>query len=442
MKKKLLIILICSLLLLLVVQININADSPTHDSQNVFTEDFFKNGSYANQINSSGKGGSTFNHYDNSIRSIGTGYKHGEKYLSLTYGSDGSTGGDNRYVSFQIEFSSKLRNNNNVIDGDRSTVSHGFGNTNRKKQSISLTDMHTYIDSITNQRVYKKKFKFKNYHSGSINIKLYFKNNPIEKQFVYGKYEPLMYLYYKSGDEEYDQGKNYNPDFHIFESAQTFNYNDLVDNIINIINKKRTTVLNNVNETNLDENDKQALINEINAEAKYKKSSGSISNSYLNIRQIKYVVEGNKDSPGLMQMKEDILDNLNKIQLLKFNQSPPDLYFNSSPSNSDVSNLSNNTLNKDLYISIFKESGNKDFKIYLSLSQLNSNGRNLPGQYFTVDNNQRINPNTSFPYYYDNDNTNGKVNRNIKNMQLHFQKYAAPSGNYKGTATWNLVDGP
>ncbi|TPR26488.1 hypothetical protein DY120_01990 [Apilactobacillus micheneri] len=461
MKKKLMLSLICSLLLLLVIQININADSPAHDPENVFTEDFFKTYNYENQITSSGKGGSAFNDYDNSVRNIDMGIDEGEKYVDITYGSQGSTGGDRRYVNFQMEFSNILRNDENMIDGSKTRIYHNPEQQHTISKPINLSQMHTYKDKNNdNQKVYSYTFDLADYHSGSITLRVYFKNkfeiNKKEPKFSYNHKDRLVYLYYKSGDYGYDKGYYSKPEYHTFETAQTLYYDNLIDAMVQKININRGFILSNISHTNLDHNDKINLYKNVNENAKYINNGGkpnvTVAKSYPSIINIHYIVNGYNHYPGLIQTQEDIMDNLSKISLLNFNSSPPNLYFNNSTTNSGISNLMNKTLKDTLNINRFqarlKSQGNdystrnSNFKINLSLSNLKNNNHSLLGEYFTVGNNQYINPNTTFQYDYDNRNTNGKVTRNMKNIQLHFKKYAAPSGNYKGTATWNLVDGP
>lgn len=456
MKKKYVISLICSILLLFTLQINIHAD-PAHNLTEVFTDDFFKTGSYKNQI-VKGQQGNNFIDYDNKIRNIQMGIDDGEKYIDITYGSPGSNGGHDRYVNFQMEFSNTLRNDDNMIDGDKTKLYHNPEKQDTVSKPIKMSQYSkTYFDkNNNNQRVYSYNFNLKNYHSGSVTLRVYFKNNikKREPSFTYNFKEPLIFLYYRSGDHNYDNNNDLKPEYHIFETAQTLYYDDLVDAMANNIENNRMFIYNNVLKTNLDHEDRVELYKNINNSAQYNNTtpSDSVTSSYKSITRIRYIVNNYKKYPSLINTQEKILDKLSKIHMLKFNSSPPDLYFNKSSSSSGISNLLSQILKKNLIIDRFQANlkapggnrpiRNSNFTINLSLSNLKNDNHNLNGQYFTIDNNQRINPNESFQYYYDNSNTNGKVTKNMKNIQLHFQKYAATSGNYKGTATWNLVDGP
>ncbi|TPR19379.1 hypothetical protein [Apilactobacillus timberlakei] len=426
MNKKLMLSLICSILLLITLQIKVNADSPAYNVEDVFTNEFFQDGSYTNQINS-GKGGSKFTDYDNNIRNVSMGIDQNEKYIELTYGSKGSKGGNDRYVNFQMEFNNKLRNNNNMIDGSKTKIYHNLEKENSRTKPVLLSSMHQYNNNNDGQKVYSYSFDFKNYHSGSITLRIYFKNDAKERNFSYGSKEPLIYLYYKSGDKKYDKDNNFKSEFHIFETAQTFYYDDLVNAMINRIQKERTDFQSVVENSTLLDDYKNQLSNKINKTTLFTKRKNPIYLSYPRITSINQILQ-------VIDTQENIISSLQKITLLKIND-VPNLNFQTKNSNDNSTNLSKSI---KLQISKFNI---QDFHISLSLSPLVNKNNALFGQTFYIEN-KLVNPNVTFNYFNKQSTNNSTGYYQMPNIKLNFQPYTAPSGNYKGTATWNLVDGP
>ncbi|TPR39144.1 hypothetical protein DY037_01575 [Apilactobacillus micheneri] len=421
--------------------LDIKADAPAHNNEEVFNQDFFNNGEYVNQIYSSGKG--NLNNYKNDIRNINMGTDQGEKYFEINYGSEGDSGGDddNRYVNFQMEFSKALRNNDKTIDGSKTKIYHNFDTIKKAPEKLPLSKMHTY-KNIDGQTVYNFNFnlKGKDYHSGSITIRLYFKtSNLIENKFIYKTKEPLIYLYYKSGDYNYDDGKNYHPEHHIFESAQTFTYDDLVNGMIKNVDNARKNLNNQIYNSDLSKKYIDALIKKSNSYSKYKeKRKSDYTLNYPDItNNIHHIAYENKNSLAVIPIQEDILYKLSTINLLEINNAP-NLIFNNASSNSYQTSLSQNTLSAKMLISKFNIS---NFHINIKLSSLKSDRNVLSNESFII-NNQKVNPNQSIPYFINKGSNNGEFNYNVNKNNIKLNFAPSPSGKYKGTATWNLVDGP
>lgn len=368
-----------------------------------------------------GIGDSGFNKLKNDIKdvSVGNNAQYG-KYIEFTYGSIGANGGNNRYVNFQMELSKEFRNNESLVNGSDSYVSHSLNKQNIVDQLPGLGQKNTQYG---NRKVYKTIFDMrnKNYHSGTVTARVYLKNK--SDRFQPSDNTPLFYMYYKSGD--YDN--NNEPDsgnYYIYETTQLLNYGELIDAAINKVNQTSTNMISRINNSNLNKTDKNNLIQQVNSA----NSDG--------IQRIKNIPNENHKNNlfTLIDKQENIINSINSVNLLKFSKTS-EIIFNDASTNNGSSNVSKQSIDKsNLAISSFN---NQSWSINLLLSNLQYNNKNLQNLNFYF-NGKNILPNNEFNYINNNNSKDGTNNYSVPNIGLNYDKGVMPSGTYHGTATWKL----
>ncbi|TPR12932.1 hypothetical protein [Apilactobacillus timberlakei] len=298
----------------------------------------------------------------------------------------------------------------------------------------------------THNYFYKNDFYISNFYlndisSNNFNIKINLDNN-YTKKFISNDSKIYTYVIFNTLDYKIAGGTP------VFEALRILDYNDMNGNKHNasVLENKQKQTTNDLKNTLLD------LQNQVNNNSQYDSETKDSFNHKLDnimhynevninhiVNQTNYKKNYNEsiltDIDDIKSKTARDMNNYLNRKVLSIEYAP-DLNFgkkNISYIHNTIAKLQNHT-----YFQI-KSFNNSNWRMNLSVSDMTDGKDSISSKYFQGNNSSYNNKTKTFNFY-GNDGVKYISLNNLyikipNNVRLH-------SGNYRGTATWNLVNGP